>query len=232
MRTLFALRAIESSLKGFQRVFPHINDRLAIRREDLTDEMVEQIVEAYGFLNSLLKKEMDLFTPAGLHALLEINHIVLCGTDRQTRTQYYLHLEETRKSFLGKIRPIKDWVLRRRRESDPYYLATGFYSRMLSRPQLFLEGNHRTGNVILNYLLISKGSAPYIVTADNARGYFDISGDIKFTENGNYLDTALRMPGHRNRFRAFLKTEVQQQFFSCTGGEDGRSGRHRGGTDD
>ena len=217
MRTLFRLDAIEQSLKEFQQVFTQINDQLAIRREDLSDAMVDQIVEAYGFLNSLLSKEMDLFTPAGLHALLEMNHIVLCGTDRQTRNQYYFHLEETRKSFLARIRPIKDWVLRRRRESDPFYLATGFYSRMLSRPQLFLEGNHRTGNVILNYLLISKGSAPYIVGAGNARGYFDISGDIKFTENGNYLDTALRMPGHRNRFRAFLETEVRQHFVDCRG---------------
>ncbi len=212
MRKVFNLKAIEESLKGFQNVFPQINDQLAIRREELTDSMIEQIVEAYHFLNNLLNKQIDIFTPAGLHALLEMNHIVLCGTEKDTRSQYYFHLEETRKSFLRQIRPIKDWVLRKRSVSDPYYLATGFYSQMLSRPQLFLEGNHRTGNVILNYLLISKGSAPYIVTEHNARGYFDISGDIKFTENGNYLDTALRMPGHRSRFRAFLRTQVRGEF--------------------
>ncbi|TVR91360.1 MAG: hypothetical protein EA428_06070 [Spirochaetaceae bacterium] len=212
MRKLFDTDAIEASLKGFQDVFPQINDQLAIRRETLTDAMVEQIVEAYDFLNTLLKKDIDLFTPAGLHTLLEINHVVLCGTKRETRTHYYAHLEETRKSFLRQIRPIKDWVLRKRKESDPYYLATGFYSRMLSRPQLFLEGNHRSGNVILNYLLISKDSPPYIVSSTNARGYFDISGDIKFTENGNYLDTALRMPGHRTRFRAFLAAQVSSKF--------------------
>ncbi|TVQ37290.1 MAG: hypothetical protein EA384_12485 [Spirochaetaceae bacterium] len=216
MRKLFNLSAIEESLKGFQRVFPEINDRLAIRREELTDAMISQIVDAYEFLNSLLRKDMDLFTPAGLHALLEMNHIVLCGTDKQIRAQYYFHLEETRQSFLRQIRPIKDWVLRKRKESDPYHLATGFYSRMLSRPQLFLEGNHRTGNVILNYLLISKRSAPYIVCDYNARGYFDISGDIKFTENGNYLDTALRMPGHRSRFRTFLKSQVREQYLNDT----------------
>ena len=212
MRRVFNLKAIEQSLKGFQNVFPQINDQLAIRREELTDSMVSQIVDAYEFLNSLLRRDMDLFTPAGLHALLEMNHIVLCGTNKQIRAQYYFHLEETRRSFLRQIRPIKDWVLKKRKENDPYYLATGFYSRMLSRPQLFLEGNHRTGNVILNYLLISKRSAPYIVSESNAHGYFDISGDIKFTENGNYLDTALRMPGHRNRFRAFLKSQVRDRY--------------------
>jgi hypothetical protein len=208
----FDVPAIEGSLVAFREAFPAINDRLAIRREELTPVMVANIAEAYRYLNTLLAKGMDLFTPAGLHGLLELNHIVLCGTDRETRTQYYAHLEETRRSFLRQIRPIKDWVLRKRTGNDPYHLATGFYSRMLSRPQLFLEGNHRTGNIILNYLLVSRNSAPYVVSTTTAHTYLDISGDIKFTDNGNYLDTALRMPGHRSRFRAFLRDEVNDAF--------------------
>ena len=209
---MFELQAIESSLRAFLSEFPRINDRLAIRREELTPPMVCNIVEAYRFLNTLLDKDMDLFTPAGLHALLELNHIVLCGIETDTRIQYYEHLQETRRTFIRQIRDIKDWVLRKRNESNPWRLATGFYSRALSRPQLFLEGNHRTGNIILNYLLISKGAPPYIVSVDTAHTYLDISGDIKFTENGNHLDTALRMPGHRKRFQTFLRDAVDSRF--------------------
>lgn len=212
MKLQFDIQHIEESLTGFQSAFGDINNRLSMRRETFTDRMREQIVQAYDYLNSLLKKDMDLFTPAGLHALLEMNHVVLCGQDREDRNHYYEHLEETRKSFLKKIKPIKDWVLRKRNERDAFHVATGFYSRQLSRPQLFLEGNHRTGNIVLNYLLISKGEAPYIITVDNAHTYLDISGDIKFTDNGNYLDTALRMPGHRKRFRAFLRDNVNEEF--------------------
>jgi hypothetical protein len=212
MPLLFDTGAIDASLRAFQESFPEINDRLSIRREVFTSVMVDQIVEGYRFLNDLLVKGMDLFTPAGLHGLLEMNHIVLCGTDLQVREQYYSHLEETKKQFLDGIKPIKEWVLKKRKEKDPYRLATGFYSRMLSRPQLFLEGNHRTGNIILNYLLVSKGTAPFIVGPENADTYLDISGDIKFTDNGNYLDSALRMPGHRKRFRAFLRETVDGAF--------------------
>ncbi len=214
---LFHLGAIEQSLKEFQREFPLINDRLAMRRETFTNLMIQQILEAYEFLNGLLVKEMDLFTPAGLYALLEMNHIVLCGSDRETRMYYYQHLSETRRSFLQKIKPIKDWVVRKQQVSDPYKLAAGFYSRMLSRPQLFLEGNHRTGNILLNYLLLSKNAPPYIVTADNADVYLDVSGDIKFTEKGNF-DTALRMPGHRKRFQAFLKEHTDLRYVIPAGG--------------
>ena len=214
MVSTFNIPVIEKSIKGFQKEFSHINDRLAIRRETLTDLMVEQIMEAYSFLNTLLIKEMDLFTPAGLHALLEMNHIVLCGADRKTRDQYYEHLMDTRKSFLSKIKPIKKWVLKKKESSDPYHLATGFYSRMLSRPQLFLEGNHRTGNILLNYLLLSKNAPPYIISKDHAHLYLDLSGDIKFTDKDNGLDSAMRMPGHRKRFRKFLTEYADRTFIT------------------
>ncbi len=202
---VFCLDEIGRSLREFQREFPAINDRLAMRREELTELMIEQILEAYGFLNTLLLKEMDLFTPAGLYALLEMNHLVLCGSDPGTRMQYYQHLSETRKNFLLRIKPIKEWTAKKHSGSDAYQLASGFYTRMLSRPQLFLEGNHRTGNILLNYLLISKHAPPYIVSSAHAHTYLDLSGDIKFTEKGNSLDTALRMPGHRRRLETFLR---------------------------
>ncbi|SIQ61036.1 hypothetical protein SAMN05920897_111121 [Alkalispirochaeta americana] len=216
MKAQFNILQIESSLARFQEAFSEINDSLSMRREIFTTQMREQIVEAYDYLNSLLRKDMDIFTPAGLHALLEMNHVVLCGRSQIDRRHYYAHLEETRKSFLKKIRPIKEWVLRKRTESEPFQIASGFYSQMLSRPQLFLEGNHRTGNIVLNYLLVSTGAPPYIITVENAQTYLDISGDIKFTDNGNYLDTALRMPGHRKRFRTFLEEHAREAFVTRT----------------
>ncbi|NCN04722.1 MAG: hypothetical protein GW949_03735 [Spirochaetales bacterium] len=212
MHRLFNIQTIEKALGGFLESFPQINDTLAMRREDFTPIMINNILEAYTFLNDLLKQKMDLFTPAGLHALLEMNHLVLCGSDQETRSQYYHHLQETRKSFVKKIKPIKDWVLEKKESTEPYKLATGFYSRMLSQPQLFLEGNHRTGNILLNYLLISKGAAPYIASAADAKLYLDISGDIKFTDKDRALDNTIKMPGHRKRFQEFLAAYTKDEF--------------------
>lgn len=212
MSAQFNIATIEHDLREFQRNFHQINDRLAMRREDLTDVMAEQIVDAYRFLNDLLRRDMDLFTPAGLHALLEMNHIVLCGSDTATRSQYYQHLNETRKSFLKRIKPIKEWVLRKRGDGNPYKLATGFYTRMLSQPQLFLEGNHRTGNILLNYLLVSRRAAPYVISVDTAARYLDLSGDIKFTNKENSLDSTMRMPGHSKRFRLFLEEHGSERY--------------------
>jgi hypothetical protein len=209
---VFNLQAIEAALQDFQNNFDSINDTLEIRRESFTPVMIGQIVEAYEFLNSLLRQKMDLFTPAGLHSLLELNHTVLCGRKQEDRQHYYQHLVETRKSFQLRIAPIKTWVLANRSGENAWKLATGFYTRMLSRPQLFLEGNHRTGNIILNYLLVSKQAAPFIIQRDTAREYLDLSGNIKFTSKENTLETAFMMPAHAKRFREFLKTNGGEAF--------------------
>jgi len=209
---LFNIHEIEASLKEFHIGFNEINDNLAMRRENFTETMMENILEAYNFLNSLLKKDMDLFTPAGLHSLLEMNHLVLCGTGKEERIHYYEHLVETRKNFHTRINPIREWVLANRNVDKPYKLATGYYTRQLSRPQTFLEGNHRTGNIILNYLLVSKGVAPFIISKDTAKPYLDLSGDIKFTHNDSTIETAFMMPGHAKKFREFLRNNVNEKF--------------------
>ena len=211
----FNLSAIEDALRAFQAAFPSINEHLLVKREDVTDTMVERILEAYAFLNELLMKDMDLFTPAGLHSLLEMNHIVLCGADAGKRMEYYHHLQATRSRFMKRIRPIREWVLEHRDSANPRKLAAGFYSRNLSQPQLFIEGNHRTGNILFNYLMVSRGGAPYIVTPETALLYLNISGDIKFTDKGKTLENGLRMPGHRKRFMAMLAEHTDSRFLAA-----------------
>ena len=208
----FNVSAIHDALKEFQKAFPDINEQILMKREDVTDQMVDHIVKAYEFMNELLDRRIDIFTPAGLNSLLEINHIVLCGTDPDTRSQYYKHVMETRTRFLKRIRPIKAWVLKSFDDMDPWKLATGFYTRNLSQPQLFLEGNHRSGNILLNYLLISKRMPPYVVSVETSREYLDLSGDIKFTDKENSWDTTLKMPGHRKKFQNFLRKASSRDY--------------------
>ena len=208
----FNIDEIESSLKSFQAEFPSINEKIDMKREDVSDEMISQIVEAYVFLNDLLDKGMDLFTPAGLHSLVEMNHIVLCGTNPDLRMSYYHHITETRTRFLERIKPIRKWVLKSIDKTNPWKLATGFYTMNLSQPQLFIEGNHRTGNILLNYLLVSKGVPPYIVSPETAVEYLNISGDIKFTDKDNSFESALTLPGYRKRFIALLKEKSDERY--------------------
>ena len=216
-RPLFHLDTIENALTQFRESFPSINEQIQIKREHITPVMVGQILEAYDFLNSLLGKNVDLFTPAGLHSLLEMNHIVLCGSNAEKRMEYYQHLQATRAQFLKRIKPIRLWVESHRKTADPRVLATGFYSRNLSQPQLFLEGNHRTGNILFNYLMVSQGAPPFIITPQTAVDYLDISGEMKFTDKEKTFEHGLKMPGHRKRFVTFLSQHASADFLQESG---------------
>jgi len=208
----FDIDRIDEALCEFQTEFAAINDRLSLHREDLTRAMIDKILQAYLFLNQLLDQGVDLFSLAGLHSLLELNHIVLCGTDRRTRLEYHAHILETRKTFHKGIRPVQQWVRQHNDKTAPHKLAAGFYALALSQPQLFIEGNHRTENVIFNYLLISAGEAPFVISATNAFDYLELSGRIKFSDKQKISKGKWALPGLRKEFGHFLKNATNSDF--------------------
>lgn len=205
MKESFDIDKIQASLRGFQSNFKDINRRLTLHREELADDMIDNILQAYRFLNDLLSKDVDLFSLAGLHSMLELNHIVLCGIEPSTRYEYHSHIVDTRKRFHENIRTPRKWVLNKAEAVEPTALATGFYCRMLSRPQLFFEGNHRTGNIILNYLLICAHVPPFLVTAENAYEYLELSGRIKFMDKGKGSDRLFKWTKAEKSFKHFLE---------------------------
>ncbi len=211
---LFHIPNIEKALVDFAADFDTINDRLSLHRENLTPAMIANLLEAYAFLNHLLRKDVDLFSLAGLHSLLELNHIVLCGTDRRTRFEYHSHILETRKTFHAGIRSLRKWVLQQRSANNPFKLAAGFYAIALSQPQLFIEGNHRTENIVLNYLLVSAGQFPFVIDPHHAFHYLELSSRIKFADKKNIMKGKWSIPGLRKEFVTFLQSSVHPGYIS------------------
>ncbi len=205
----FDIDRIDDSLCRYQERFPDLNARLSLHREPFDDEMRRYILAAYSYLNELLRKGIELFSPGGLHSMLELNHIVLCGTDPATRYEYHSHILDTRKRYQSVVRGIRKWVLARQKSGNPYKVAAGFYTRSLSRPQLFIEGNHRTENIVLNYLLLSRGIPPFIVTPENAVEYLELSGRIKFCNRASIKDQLTDLAAYRQNFQTFLQKNVE-----------------------
>ena len=79
------LEAVEYYLKNVQKNFEHINDRLDMRREPMRDEIVENMLAGYRYVNTLLDQDLSMLEQSGLHHFLELNHIVLCGEDLKKR---------------------------------------------------------------------------------------------------------------------------------------------------
>ena len=207
------LSRIERCLRDLQREFPKINATLATRRDTLDDEVVVNLVAGYAYVNRMLAYGVDPFR-RGQHAhLLELNNIVLCGAEPEARRRVHRPIEATEAHFYetpgGGIREIMEWYDRHRGD-DCWSQAAGVYIHGLSEPQLFIEGNHRTGSLIMSFMLVRAGKAPFVVTPANAKGYFDPSSLIRMTRK-HTLKALWQLPKMKKTFAAFLKDHVDKR---------------------
>jgi len=208
----FDLYRIEQTLREFQNHFTDINAQLSLHREAFSDEVLNRLLVAYDYLNELMAKKVDLFSLGGVHSLLELNHRILCGHEPKLRFEYHTHILETRKKFHTRIGPLREWVCNRGASKNPYHLVSGFYCRMLTRPQLFIEGNHRTGNLAVNYLLASRSRPPYLISASTAYQYLELSGRIKFANLNGFHGRALKLPKYHREFCSFFEDHADSRF--------------------
>jgi hypothetical protein len=103
--------------------------------------------------------------------------------------------------------------------------AAGVYVRILSQPQLYIEGNHRTGALIMSYILVRAGKAPFVLTVDHAKAYFDPSTLIKGTKK-TATTMLMKLPHMKKLFADFLRHQTDEKYVyrNVTGTEDRLSG--------
>jgi hypothetical protein len=203
------LGRIEDELRDVQRYFPAINAALNCRRDDFSDTVRQNMVTAYEFLDALIDDGLDLFSNEGLEALLQLNHLVLLGGRYDPRA-FGRHIALTRRQFFDNFRryvkPIRRWY-RKHETENPYKVASQVYVGVLSQPQLYQEGNHRTGSLIASGILLQNGCPPFVLTRQNAIAYFNPSSEIKFTDKRT-IRGKLRLPKYQREFREFLQQNV------------------------
>lgn len=203
------LAKVEDSLRQVQREFPKINALLKSKRDTMSDIVVENMLLGYRRVDEALAQSRALFSSQGLDELLELNHIVLCGEDAELRREYHRHITATRERFYDSkkfnISHVLKWYRKHAQESV-WKRAAGVYIRILSQPQLFIEGNHRTGALIMSYLLGLDREPPFVLSVKNARAYFDPSTLIKSTEK-NSTDELVKLPHMKRNFARFLQSQ-------------------------
>lgn len=210
------LDRIEASLHAVQRGFTDLNERLLMRREPLTDQIIANLLEGYAYVDQLLREGVEVFSERGLDHILELNHIVLCGRDERVRLEYGSHLMETRRRFAEGIGEILVWYESKLHKSA-YRRAAGVYVLLVSQPQLFLEGNHRTGTLTASYILAQEGLPPFVLTPKNAVAYFNPSTLIKYRHKEKFLDRQYYLKKYRRAFQAFLEDTLQTRFQQSVG---------------
>ena len=208
------LKTIAQSLRDVQREFPEINEILHSRRDSMTDAVLDNMLAGYAFVDQAVADGVDLFTLRRIPALLELNHIVLCGLNQQVRQEYQMHLEATAQRFYEQeefnIDDILRWYYKHENES-PWKRAAGVYVRILSQPQIYIEGNHRTGALIMSYILVRDGKAPFVLTVDNAKAYFDPSTLFKATTK-TATTLLTKLPRMKKLFAEFLRAQAHERY--------------------
>jgi hypothetical protein len=208
------LPAIEASLRAVQKDFSRINNLLQCRREEMADEIVANMMAGYQFVDQLVAERSKLFAMGHLRWMLELNALVLCGRDARERENHAAHLAATERHFYGDrdggVRDVVEWYELHRSESV-WKRAAGVYIRVLSEPQLFIEGNHRTGALIMSRILAIDTQPPFVLGVDNAQAYFDPSTLISKTHKRG-LAMLFRIPKVKKQFARFLEAQADDRY--------------------
>jgi hypothetical protein len=210
------LVAIESSLRDLQREFPRINKYLDTPRDRLDDVVVTNLLAGYAYVDRLVRGGVDPFALGQSRHLLELNALVLCGCDAEARARESAHLGATERHFyrdqLGGIGELASWYSLHRDESA-FKRAAGAYIRMLSEPQLFIEGNHRTGALVMSYILLSDGLPPFVLSVKNAKAYFNPSTLISKTRKTPF-NVLFKIPKLKQELAEFLEQQANDAYLS------------------
>ncbi len=206
--------AIEASLASVQREFPRINAGLSSRRDPLTDEVVANMVAGYRRVDDCLAKGIDLFRMGKSTRLLELNRVVLCGDDSRRQDCSARQLRLTEQHFYetdgGGVGALMEW-LDVHQNATVWRRAAGVFTRVLSQPQLYVEGNHRTGALLMSYLLAREGRPPFVLSVDNASHFFEPATLIKKRKKRG-LDNLLRLPKMTKRLARLLEVQADNSY--------------------
>ena len=174
------LPAIEASLRRVQATLAMTGEA----RDPLDERVLDNLLAGYARVDELVAGSVDVLAMGRLKHLLELNSLVLCGASPERRVAYARHLEATERRFYGEgadgVGEVVEWAAAKQ-DDPPRERAAGVYVMMLSRPQLFIEGNHRTGALVMSCLLARAGLPPFVLSPESAEAYFDVSTCIRDT---------------------------------------------------
>src|SRR4051794_33683070 len=75
------------------------------------------------------------------------------------------------------------------------------------------KGNHRTGALIMSYILARDGKPPFVLSVENAIGYFDPSSVIKGTRKTTFA-LLFEIPRIKKRFAEFLHGQADRKYLA------------------
>jgi hypothetical protein len=182
-------------------------------KEPFTAFLRGNMLSAYAYLDEPLATHTPPFSPAGIDQMLALNERVHYGDSAALRAEFASAIDANADKFNLQIEPIAAWYWRHAsRGEHPYKLAAEAYVSIVGQPQLFIEGNHRTGSLIASWINLWGGYAPFVLSQQNAVAYFAPSAAIKQFANRSTWRGRSQLPKYRKSFRAFWENHVDDKY--------------------
>lgn len=208
--------AIRASLVKTQKNFKKINATLTVERKPPSDEVIENLIAGYATVDRYVQDDVDLFKIGNSKLILQLNHIVLYHGANISIEEDKSQFKATKKHFYeaknGGIGQLMEW-LALNKNTNIWQRSAGTFTHILSQPQLFLEGNHRTGSLMMSYLLMREGLSPFVLSYDNAKHFFEPAELVKKRRKKALLDEFLHLPKQTRKFAKLLKSEQSKKYF-------------------
>lgn len=214
------LQKIEASYNLIKKHWAEIDDQLYrknIGRKDtpFDEAIMNNMLLAWDYLDFFIrKKDYDLFSNKGGVDMLEINHRVHYGKNHELRREYTKALEATTEKFTRQIKPIRNYYRKKSHKDDvsANKIAAEIYIAILGMPQLFIEGNHRSGSIIASWINLANNGPPFVLTLDNAVAYFQPAAEIKKFNKKSTWRSWTKLPKYKKEFKHFWKNNCDMEF--------------------
>jgi hypothetical protein len=212
------LEAIDASLKTVEAHWLQIDEELELKgigRKDtpFTYIIRMRMMSAYKYLDDLLAQKIPPFSKESIKHMLVLNERVHYGTDHQLMSEYTKAIKATTEKFNQHIWPIREWYERHtERGNYPLKIAAEIYVSILGYPQLYIEGNHRTGTLIADWISVFHGFPPFVLTVENAIAYFAPSAEIKSFADKSTWRGRSKLPKYRKSFLEFWENHIDSQY--------------------
>jgi hypothetical protein len=208
--------------KSYQEVLLHWADidnqldKLKIGRKDtpFSQDLMEDMLCAWEYLDYFIqKKKYSLFSREGGPHMLEINHRVHYGLDYDQREEYQKALNATTDKFSKHIVPIRKYYKRETgHRTSVNKIASEIYIAILGQPQLFIEGNHRSGSIIASWINLANDKPPFVLSVENAVAFFQPAQEIKKFNKRALWRSLTKLPKYKKDFKLFWMKHCSMQY--------------------
>ena len=213
--TQLNLPEIRQSLINLKSNITTLNHSLSAELPGLSTFSLDNMITGYKLIGSYVIEENDLISLGRSVDIFEINVTVLYGNLAQRDNQEFKkQIKANEKYFFEKTNSgIGDFIEFHERQSfsTPWLEAAEMYIRLMLQPQLFVEGNHRTGALLISYVLLRNNLPPFVLNIENAKSFFEFSA-IMGSHRRKSIWTRFKRSHLVKQFAEYLKTACDSRY--------------------